>query len=129
MSNVRPRTEAYQQWIHEHFPTFLEARNHCVEATIAMQKRFPELQRVRGHYYDGPQERAHWWLIDSAGNIVDPTAAQFQTKGHGIYDERDETEPEPTGKCHHCGNLVYNGEVFCSRQCATEAASSMVRKG
>lgn len=49
-------------------------RGSCVSATAEMVKAFPELTRVRGFVQPGGQ---HWWCVDPAGNIVDPTVAQF----------------------------------------------------
>lgn len=89
----------------------------CAEVTQAMAAAFPELKRVRGHYYCliwG--ERSHWWLVAPDGSIVDPTAAQFPTKGNGEYVEWTEGDEEPTGKCANCGGYVYGGTV-CSSAC------------
>lgn len=56
----------------------------CAEHTLAMQQKFPELVRIRGHY-DCPfhGKICHWWLVAPNGEIVDPTVSQFITKGCG----------------------------------------------
>ena len=94
-----------------------------------MQKEFPELRRVRGHYYDGVTRRPHWWLVGPDGDIIDPTAKQFYTNGRGIYEERDEDEPEPTGRCINCGDYVYDGKTCCCEACDREAISFCMNRG
>ena len=90
----------------------------CVEATEAMVRAFPELKRVRGHYYDiAWGERQHWWLIDEDRNIIDPTKEQFPTKGKGHYEPWIEGEEEPTGKCLDCSGYYYGDRYFCSDEC------------
>ena len=114
----------YQEWIDEHYPDYESSYGKCAEATLDMQKVFPELTRVRGHYYCSSWgEREHWWLTDKDGNIVDPTARQFPTKGHGVYDPWDESQPEPTGICPNCGEYCYNNDTCCSENCSREYAA------
>lgn len=98
----------------------------CAEHTLAMQQKFPELVRIRGHY-DCPLNGkiCHWWLVAPNGEIVDPTVSQFITKGCGAeYIPWNEEKDEPTGKCLHCGELVYKNNYFCSNVCV-EAASTI----
>lgn len=93
-------------------------RGTCAEATTAMAAAFPTLKRVRGQYLDwviGPRD--HWWLVDLDGTIVDPTATQFPTGGSGDYQPRDESLPEPTGRCMECGELCFDHRSFCSDDC------------
>ncbi len=116
--------EEYKKWISESkYNTQENAYGKCAEATIEMKNRFPELKRVRGHYYCVIWgERTHWWLVDEENNIVDPTAIQFPTKGAGIYDEIDETGPIPTGKCPNCSEYCYDNNYCCSESCHREYA-------
>ncbi len=110
----------YQEWIKENVS---DVDKMCSETTLKMLKVFPELTRVRGHYlckYEGMCP--HWWLTDPDSNIIDPTAAQFLSNGQGSYLPLDEDQPEPTGKCHNCGVLVYNGEVCCNDLCNKQYA-------
>lgn len=108
--------EKYKIWIAKNVPK--ECRNQCAKYTEQMDKAFPELTRVRGHYYCAFQgERQHWWLIDEEGEVVDPTASQFPSKGIGFYDIWDETQEEPTGKCPNCGDYCYKGRHVCSDSC------------
>lgn len=61
-------------------------RGKCFEYSAALVMDYPDLKLVRGHYYDaflGEQE--HWWTETKSGIIVDLTADQFPSKGHGIY--------------------------------------------
>jgi len=95
----------YQHWIDQN----VDVAGRCKEITEAMVKEFPELRRVRGHYYCWIWgEREHWWLVTSDGEVIDPTAAQFPSKGEGRYVEFD--GQEPTGMCPNCGEYCYNGE-------------------
>jgi len=106
----------YQDWIDRNVDS---GYGECAEVTQAMADQFPELQRVRGHYYCFSWgERAHWWLTDAAGAIVDPTARQFPSRGKGAYVPWVEGEPEPTGICPNCGEYVYDGGTVCSDACS-----------
>lgn len=111
----------YSSWIALHYPdnTGTEAYGKCAEATELMVAEFPELLRVRGHYMCAIWGmREHWWCETADGEVIDPTANQFPTKGVGTYityvpDERG----EPTGKCLDCGEYTYDGRNFCSDRC------------
>jgi hypothetical protein len=98
----------------------------CKEYSKAMQKDFPELKLVRGHYYCPIWgERGHWWLKTGEGDIIDPTKSQFPSSGVGEYIEWDEGREEPTGLCPNCGGYVYGGRSCCSDQCHTEFVASL----
>ena len=106
----------YEKWIKANVPEnpFGQCKRVCENMVVA----FPELRMVRGHYYDMVWgERGHWWLVTPNGETVDPTAAQFPTKGHGVYVEWNEGDEEPTGKCPNCGTLCYGGDSCCSKEC------------
>lgn len=106
----------YEAWIAANVKV---SYGKCAKVTLAMQAEFPELTRVRGHYYcTAWGEREHWWLVDSDGGIVDPTKDQFPSKGNGHYEPWVEGSPEPTGMCPNCGDLVYDGRELCSSRCA-----------
>jgi hypothetical protein len=90
----------------------------CKEVTEKMASAFPELTRVRGHYYcPWWGERAHWWLTTPDGDIVDPTKTQFPSRGMGHYEPWDETAQAPTGKCPNCSGYCYNHQTCCSDEC------------
>ena len=104
----------YAAWIAENVT---ETYGTCCEITERMAAAFPNLTRIRGHYYCWSWgERAHWWLVDGE-EIVDPTAAQFPSKGCGEYVPWVEGSPEPTGYCPNCGGTVYDGNTCCSERC------------
>lgn len=110
--------DAHEAWIDHHVSDYVAAYGKCADVTEAMQAAFPELQRVRGHYYDAAWgERAHWWLVTPDGNIVDPTAKQFPTHGAGVYVPWEEGQEEPTGMCPNCGESCYGGRDCCSDEC------------
>ena len=53
----------------------------CREVTENMAAAFPQLTRVRGHYYcDSWGERAHWWLVEPLGPAM---SALTQAPGAG----------------------------------------------
>lgn len=111
--------QEYKDWIEQNYPDYTSAYVQCVKATQDMQKAFPELMRVRGEFFDpyiGP--RSHWWLKTTKGEIVDPTIKQFTYVGNGQYQERDESLPEPKGKCIECGEYTYEDSNFCCNACA-----------
>ena len=108
----------YDDWIKSNVT---ESYGKCEVVTEAMQEAFPELQRVRGHYYCPIwSERQHWWLVDPEGRIVDPTKSQFPSKGLGVYEPWVDGTPEPTGMCANCGGMVYDGGTTCSEDCHAE---------
>jgi hypothetical protein len=108
--------DAYRDWITANVEG--DGYGKCAEATQAMAAAFPELRRVRGHYYCSVWgERSHWWLVAEDGSIVDPTAGQFPSIGLGGYVEWHEGDDEPTGKCANCGGYVYNSATVCSSAC------------
>jgi len=96
----------------------------CAEMTQDLVDLFPvELKRVRGHIrmlVVAPDERdlwPHWWCLTDAGEIVDPTRAQFGP-GAIVYEQADENNL-PTGKCPNCGELCYEHSYFCTDACGT----------
>ena len=104
----------YNEWI---TINVIDPVGTCKETTLAMQEAFPELTRVRGHYYcPAWGEREHWWLVDPEGDIVDPTKAQFPSH-HGVYVPWDEDAEEPSGICLNCGEYVYDDGSFCKDSC------------
>lgn len=114
----------YIRWIEDNVQ---DPYGGCREITQKMSKAFPELKRVRGHYYCLVWgERQHWWLRTPEGKVVDPTAAQFPSKGCGEYVEWIEGESEPSGKCLNCGDLFYNGGNFCSIACERAALADFL---
>lgn len=112
--------EAYHVWIEENYPGE-SGYGKCAEATERMVVEFPELRRVRGHYFCSAWLwREHWWCVAADGAVVDPTAGQFPSRGVGEYREWDESKPEPTGRCPNCGKYCYDGRTCCSDRCTTE---------
>lgn len=113
----------YQEWIEKNVS---DPYYTCAARTTEMAKAFPELTRVRGHYCDAAcGVREHWWLVDEHGGEVDPTAAQFPTKGNGFYEIWDESLQEPNAMCLNCGEYFYSetGDQICSENCHIEFAA------
>jgi predicted nucleic acid-binding Zn ribbon protein len=109
--------QQYADWIKANVTD--NGYGQCKEITKAMAAAFPGLSRVRGHYHCPVWgERAHWWLIEPDGwQVVDPTAAQFPSKGTGEYVAWEEGAEEPTGMCPNCGEYCYDGNYVCSDEC------------
>lgn len=117
--------EEYKSWIDKLTPE--EKNGKCDKITLRMKEAFPELKRVRGHVYLAHcrDERAHWWMKDECGEIIDPTVSQFTDPNYiygGVciplhYDEWDESMKEPEGKCMECGQISFYTAHACSRAC------------
>jgi hypothetical protein len=120
------RAPRYDRWIATHYPPTADVTGKCAEATAEMAAAFPELRRVRGHYVCHlAGRRQHWWLVDEAGAVVDPTRQQFASGSLGDYEPHDETSPEPVGKCMGCGRLVY-AESPCQPHACSERCAQLV---
>lgn len=67
--------ESYLIWIYS--IRMLVRNPSAVDLTLLMADYFPELaaRRVQGVLIDGQnRERAHTWLVDERGEIIDPSA-------------------------------------------------------
>lgn len=116
MADQKSIPTPYAAWI---VANVTEPYGRCAEETTRMVGIFPELRRVRGHYYCSVWgERTHWWLVAPDGAIIDPTADQFPSAGAGVYIEHVEGNPEPTGRCPNCDGYIWDGGVVCSDACA-----------
>lgn len=111
--------QEYVDWIKTNVPDYASAFGQCASVTEKMAEAFPELKRVRGHYYCYAWgERAHWWLVTPDKEIVDPTCEQFPSKGRGQYDEWDESKEMPViSVCANCGEEFEGTGTCCSSGC------------
>jgi hypothetical protein len=105
----------YKKWIDYNYPTKEYSNLKCKDAVEDMVKSFPELKPIRGWYdeYQGVK-RPHWWCKTQSGEIIDPTANQFDLIGE--YIPYDESLGEPKGKCRYCGNISYWSSNACSKK-------------
>jgi hypothetical protein len=96
-------------------------RGKCREYCDAAIAENPSLRLVRGYYWCpiSNREEQHWWTVDLAGEIYDPTSKQFLSAGLGTYREFDGTV-----ECDECGKVVaeedasFDGRyAFCSYEC------------
>lgn len=108
-----------------------DAWGHCKQQCEKMNKQFPELIPAKGWYFDAiwNEEREHHWLKTSDGEIIDPTAIQFPTKGMtNYYTEYKKGDAFKIGKCAYCGNDIVATEedidsgkyidlTVCSEEC------------
>lgn len=116
----------YVEWIQSNIKSREDYWRTCSSVTLRMQKAFPELVRVRGHYYDYLYPQPHWWLKTEDGTIIDPTYKQFTESDifalsgpFELYEEVDEDNC-PTGKCPNCGDYCYQNRFCCSNECYEE---------
>ena len=97
----------------------------CGSFTRVFAERVPELTRVPGFYISpaGHSHGEHWWLVDAAGNIVDPTADQFPSQGTGNYVPYDPTKHlVAKGRCRNCGCTLF---AFPDRPCSAECDEAL----
>ena len=115
--------EKYKEWILNYNHLNPDTYGMCREATQQFSNDFPELKRVRGHVESALSSKLlpHWWCVDPNGNIIDPTAKQFDYITR--YIELDKSQPEPTGKCPNCGEYCYDNDFTCCESCESEYAS------
>jgi hypothetical protein len=96
-------------------------RGKCKEMSEALCATDSTLRLVRGYYHCpiwGPQP--HWWVVNASGEILDPSAAQFPTKGLGA----DYEEFDGMISCEYCGRSVLEEDAYmvehhayCSNSC------------
>ena len=115
----------YTDWINNYTG---DIYRKCVEVTKEMVLLFPELHIVKGMVtiMENDKDYQHQWLVDSEGNIVDPTAHQWL--GIVKYKEIKEEDDKPIGKCIECGEWVYGcfvGGVCCSSVCLMIATRAL----
>lgn len=82
-------------------------RKRCAYFCKCFIKWFPHLHLVAGHFNEFTE---HWWLVDTDGTIVDPTAEQF---GNAIGEYEPITSGKyafAVGKCPNCGEYMYSNE-------------------
>lgn len=95
-------------------------RGRCLELSKKACDEDPTLRLVRGHYYDPMWgKQAHWWCERPDVTILDPTAAQFPSKGKGHYEEFNGIV-----ECAECGKQIKledadieGNYAFCSYNC------------
>lgn len=112
----------YDVWIAKNVDNPLGA---CACVTQEMKAAFPELRRVRGHYLCHTWGlRAHWWMETPSGEVIDPTAGQFPSRGLGEYTELAPDAEEPIGRCMNCGEHSFASKGgtphACGQNCSTE---------
>jgi hypothetical protein len=100
---------------------YMKYRGKCKEFCEKAIQEDPTLTLVRGHYYCPAwnTEEPHWWTVTPNGEIYDPTAKQFPSKGHGVY-----TPFDGTVTCSNCEKKGDEKEFthhsrysFCSYEC------------
>lgn len=119
--------QRYKEWI-ETWCSKNRAYGNCEPAVLALLQAFPELKHVRGHVWTTWGKRAHNWAITSDGNIVDPTASQFEAIFE--YEPWKPGDLVRVGKCMNCGDEIWRTtesldkaikqECICSDICKNE---------
>lgn len=116
--------EKYKKWIEE-YQANNDIFSKCAQLSKLMKEAFPELKCIRGEVFISPalMLREHIWCETVDGVVVDPTASQYATDYYGNskivdYMPRDESVPEPQGKCVNCGEYCYPPIThLCSEEC------------
>ena len=100
---------------------YVQYRGKCQQMSEELVKNSTGLMMVRGFYYCPiwNREEPHWWCEDIYGNIIDPTAKQFPSKGNGTY-----TVFDGYLECCQCGKRFHyleeasgSNHPVCSYQC------------
>jgi len=99
---------------------YIKYRGKCKQLAEDLVSVDPTLKLVRGYYYCYSfGKQAHWWCEKSDGTIVDPSARQFPSNGHGHYEPFD-----GFCECAECGRRIKEEEAdiegryaFCSTRC------------
>lgn len=108
-------------------------RGLCHEAANEMKSAFPELVIKQGFAHvpawGAKSRQQHWWLETASGEVVDPTASQFE--GPVEYEFIDLSRPDlkdivPTGRCMECGGDTYHREDFCNTGCRDSFTVSLM---
>ena len=115
----------YNVWISEYAG---DTYRKCKEVTEEMQAIFPELHIAKGMVtiLENGKDYQHQWLVDTDGNIVDPTKNQWVAILE--YKEIKPGDPEPIGKCYGCGDWVY-GQFYNSRYCNSDCYLKWKKQG
>lgn len=123
-SNKEEIDAMYSKWINKNYPTADLALGKCAEATLAMKKTYPWLERVRGIAHTmGQGEQPHWWLeCPFISRVVDPTQKQFTLIS--CWEKLPDDDPRcmyRRQKCMNCGNEFYSERnAACSDKCESE---------
>lgn len=103
---------AYAEWVRAYVARTHSIRGKCYEAADEMALAFPELKVVYGWVECEEHPRwPHWYLRAPGGEIVDPTAGQFQRIER--YGEFGPDEPQLSGRCPVCATFVYDYAECC----------------
>jgi len=97
-------------------------KGQCYSAAHHMAEVFPELNTVSGWAYCERGRVEHWWCETTEGDVVDPTAGQYEALiGYERYEPGMEIG---IGKCRDCGSVIYGSELdppqytdFCDEGC------------
>lgn len=127
----------YEQWIWRYMAENggLDAlRNSCAKVSTLLQRAFPEALRIvqgRVVLSNGIEIPQHQWCVDTTtGEIVDPTAMQYQ---HASIFEYIPYIHTPDAKCLHCGAIYnteqskLNGTPSYTYTCSPECDKGMLR--
>lgn len=123
----------YEEWIAalKERVGFLTGR--CKESAREMSEAFPELILTAGYAHTDRGFGEHWWCKDTDGNIIDPTASQYQAVYE--YEEWKPGDEIRIGKCMDCGEGIYKrlqsltedvkNRTFCNKRCEKAFRASL----
>jgi hypothetical protein len=121
-------TQKYKAWISVNYSNPRDAVSQCKEACHKMKESFSELIITNGLVLVGLDFRQHWWCKTEDGDIVDPTAHQYEVFDLKIseYQEIDDDHDlrkYPQCKCMNCGEYFFykkdsQSQNSCSDKCS-----------
>jgi len=120
--------QKYKNWIEYYKKREGSVQYKCQGASEEMAKAFPELRQVRGFCYVNHWPEQHWWCETEDGEVIDPTASQFDKISRYEEYNVDVHGPEPIGKCLDCGDYVYEDDHyhgFCDEYCEQSFRASL----
>jgi hypothetical protein len=80
MAMVRDLDE-YDAWIADYIASGGRVTAECMAVCKKMKERFPELILHGGYVHTPLGPDLHYWLMTEGGELVDPTASQFEHWG------------------------------------------------
>lgn len=128
MTQERDYTTWIENWLDQNGGPNKDGYGRCKEAAEAMTLAFPELEVTKGHVLCSWGDRGHWWCKTPDGQIVDPTARQFQSLFS--YEEYFPGMHIRLGRCMECGEDIHGPEslegVYSTSHCSESCEKSFV---
>jgi len=93
---MKGNLERYDAWIANYVASGRPIIGECLPVCKEMLERFPELVLHGGYVHTPLGPDLHYWLTAPGGELVDPTASQFDHwEGLGFEDYEDAGTTDP----------------------------------